>query len=83
MLATYQGQLSCTEAGEVQTIDNGYLAGGGLVYAGCGGTGAVGLIALGTPDGSNAIVLLAQLNSEADFDALNQAVTTLLFLPTV
>lgn len=83
VLATYQGQLSCTEAGEVQTIDNGYLAGGGLVYAGCGGTGAVGLIALGTPDGSNAIVLLAQLNSEADFDALNQAVTTLLFLPTV
>jgi len=82
VLDTYEGQLNCTEAGNVQDLDNGYLAGAGVVYSGCGDTGgSTGLVVLGTPDGGAAILLIAQLNSDADFDALNRAVASLIYVP--
>ena len=82
VLDAYEAQLNCTDAGDVQDIDNGYLAGAGLVYSGCGDTGgSTGLVVLGTPDGGAAILLVAQLNSDADFDALNQAVASLIYVP--
>ncbi len=82
VLDTYEAQLNCTDAGQVQDLDNGYLAGAGVVYSGCGDTGgSTGLVVLGTPDGGAAILLIAQLNSDADFDALNQAVASLVYVP--
>lgn len=82
VLDAYEAQLNCTEAGDVQDIDNGYLAGAGVVYSGCGDVGgSTGLVVLGTPDGGAAILLVAQLNTDADFDALNRAVASLIYLP--
>ena len=82
VLDAYEGQLNCTEAGEVQDVDNGYLAGAGVVYSGCGDTGgSTGLVVLGTPDGGAAILLIAQLNTDSDFDALNRAVASLIYVP--
>jgi serine protease Do len=83
VLDAYEAQLNCADNGGVQDIDNGYLAGAGIVYSGCGeaGTGSTGLVVLGTPDGGAAILLVAQLNSDADFDALNQAVASLIYVP--
>ena len=84
VLDAYEGQLNCTESGELQDIDNGYLAGAGLVYSGCGDAGgSTGLVVLGTPDGGAAILLIAQLNTEADFDALNRAVASLVYVPSL
>jgi len=82
VLDTYEAQLNCTDSGGVQDLDNGYLAGAGVVYSGCGDTGgSTGLVVLGTPDGGAAILLIAQLNSDADFDALNRAVASLIYVP--
>lgn len=83
VLDAYEGQLNCTESGDVQDIDNGYLAGAGVVYSGCGDAGgSTGLVVLGTPDGGAAILLIAQLNTDADFDALNRAVASLIYVPS-
>ena len=82
VLDAYEGQLDCTDSGGVQDVDNGYLAGAGIVYSGCGADGgSTGLVVLGTPDGGAAILLIAQLNSDADFDALNRAVASLIYVP--
>ncbi|HQZ37198.1 MAG TPA: S1C family serine protease [Ilumatobacteraceae bacterium] len=84
ILDAYEGQLTCTDKGDVQDLDNGYLAGAGLVYSGCGDAGgSTGLVVLGTPDGKAAILMIAQLNSDADFDALNRAIGSLQYVPTV
>ncbi len=82
VLDAYEAQLNCTDSGTVQDVDNGYLVGAGIVYSGCGDAGgSTGLVVLGTPDGGAAILLVAQLNSDADFDALNQAVASLIYVP--
>ncbi len=83
VLDSYEGQLKCSDKGDVQDIDNGYLAGAGIVYSGCGdANGSTGLVVLGTPDGGAAILLISQLNSDADFDALNRAVASLIYVPS-
>ncbi|MGB8861778.1 MAG: trypsin-like peptidase domain-containing protein [Ilumatobacteraceae bacterium] len=82
VLDSYQASLNCTDAGDVQDLDNGYLVGAGLVYSGCGDTGgSTGLVVLGTPDGGAAILLIAQLNTDSDLEALNQAVASLIYVP--
>ena len=63
-------------------LDNGYLAGAGILYSGCGDTGGTtGLVVLGTPDGGAAILLIAQLNTDADLEALNEAIASLIYVP--
>jgi serine protease Do len=82
VLNQFEASLNCTGQGDIQDISNGILSGLGLVYSGCGDTGgSTGLVVMGTADGGAAILLIAQLNSDADLDALNQAVSTLIYVP--
>ena len=82
VLENYQSVLNCAEAGDVIDLDNGYLAGAGILYSGCGDTGGTtGLVVLGTPDGGAAILLIAQLNTDADLEALNEAIASLIYVP--
>jgi serine protease Do len=82
VLTAYEGSLNCTEAGDVVDVDNGILAGVGIIYSGCGDTGgSTGLVVMGTADGGAAILMIAQLNSDSDLEALNQAVSTLIYVP--
>lgn len=84
VLDAYEGSLNCTDAGDVVDVSSGVLTGKGILYSGCGDTGGyTGLVVMGTADGHAAILLIAQLNTEADLDALNQAVGTLIYVPAI
>lgn len=84
VLTAYENALNCSEAGDVVDVTSGILTGKGIIYSGCGDTGgSTGLVVMGTQDGHAAILLISQLNSEADLEALNQAVGTLIYVPAI